>query len=153
MVAPIYDVDADRNFRKTIEQAQRTGLDLSFSMGEAARIIKKESTKNFILKGSGKYPPLSPAYRKHKQLFFPGAPILVRTGRLRDSIIGNTSDTILRLGKRSLEYGTKARDKGRFYPRMVQEGIGMPARAFLFFSKRMVKQIMNTVKADIENQL
>ena len=57
-------------------KAIESGLDLSFSMGESARIIKKESTKNFILKGSGKYPPLSPGYFKRKQILAPGAPIL-----------------------------------------------------------------------------
>lgn len=157
-----YDVDADKQFRKAIKRAQRSGLDLSFSMGESARIIKKESTKNFILKGFGKYPPLSPEYFARKQRLSPGTPILTGLnrrgqpdGKLKRSVTGNTKDSILRIGKTSLEVGTKATSKkGAPYPIFVQEGTNkMPARKFLFFSERMVKQIINTINADIANQL
>ena len=74
-----YDVDADKKLRNALLKAARSGLDLSFSMGESARIVKKESTKNFILKGSGQYPPLSAAYQKRKQRLAPGTPILSST--------------------------------------------------------------------------
>ena len=168
-----YDVDADKKFKKAMAKAIRSGLDLSFSMGESARIIKKESTKNFVLRGSGKYPPLSKKYAERKQILAPGAPILTGakwgivddgekfygggpSGKLKRSIIGNTADSILRVGKASLEVGTKAESlKGAPYPLYVQEGTktGMPARKFLFFSQRMVRQIINAINADIENQL
>jgi|GEM_PF-2333367 len=167
-----YDVDADKAFQKALNKAQKTGLNLSFSMGESARIIKKESTKNFILKGTGKYQPLSRPYAKRKQVLAPGAPILtgalpgsVRLGRkvsgggvsgkLKKSIIGQTKDSITRVGKLSLEVGTRAEsEKGAPYPLYVQEGTSkMPARKFLFFSQRMVREIINTIDADIANQL
>lgn len=157
-----YDVDADDQFKKAISRAIKSGLDLSFSMGESARIIKKESTKNFILKGFGKYPPLNKSYAAWKQRKAPGVPILTGltpkgkiSGKLKKSIIDKTSDSIIEIGKRSLIVGTKAKDSetGEFYPKKVQEGIGQPARKFLFFSQRMVKQIINTINADITNQL
>lgn len=173
-----YDVDADNKFKKAMAKAIVSGLDLSFSMGESARIIKKESTKNFILKGSGKYPPLSPDYLKRKQILAPGAPILTgakwgivddgerfhgggQSGKLKRSIIGKTRDSILLIGKNSLEVGTRATSlKGAPYPLYLQEGtknkdgsVRMPARKFLFFSQRMVNQIINTINADIKNQL
>ena len=173
-----YDVDADKKFQEALDLAQKSGLDLSFSMGEAARIIKKGSTANFILKGSGKYPPLSAAYAKRKQILAPGASILTgakwgivddgekfhgggQSGKLKRSIIGNTPDSIVRIGKRSLEFGTKATSLGGApYPLYVQEGTKnkdgserMPARKFLFFTQRIVKQILNTINADIANQL
>lgn len=157
-----YDIDADDKFKKIMAEAIASGLDLSFSMGESARIIKKESTKNFILKGSGKYPPLSKKYFERKQRLSPGTPILTglkRSGavsaKLKNSIIGNTGDSILRLGKRSLVLGTAAKSrKGAPYPIFVQEGTSkMAARKFLFFSQAMVKQIINTINADIDNQL
>lgn len=179
MANPIsYDVDADKKFKEAIDKARKSGLDLSFSMGEAARIIKKEAGKNFILKGTGKYPPLSARYKTRKDILAPGASILVGakpgsvragkkisgggiSGKLRDSIISNTSDTVLRIGKRTLVFGTKATtDKGKPYPRYVQEGtknrdgsIKMPGRKFLFFSQRMVRQIVRTIDADISNQI
>jgi phage gpG-like protein len=173
-----YDVDADNKFKKAMAKAAASGLDLSFSMGEAARIIKKGSTANFTLKGFGKYPPLDEKYSVRKQLLAPGAPILTgaksgsikdgkkvsgggASGKLKKSIIGATSDSIVRIGRTSLEYGTKAEtDKGKPYPLYVQEGTEnkdgserMPARKFLFFTQRIVKQIMNTINADIANQL
>lgn len=157
-----YDIDADDQFKKVMSKAIESGLDLSFSMGESARIIKKESTKNFILKGSGKYPPLSRSYAARKQRLAPGTPILTgltpgggMSGKLKKSIIGKTSDSIIQIGKRSLVLGTKAKTlKGAPYPIFVQEGAKkMPARKFLFFSQRMVKQIINTINADIANQL
>lgn len=157
-----YDVDADKKFQKAMARAIASGLDLSFSMGEAARIIKKESTKNFILKGFGKYPPLSFSYQARKQRLASGTPILTGltsqgkvSGKLKKSIIETTSDSIVRIGKRSLIIGTKAKSrKGAPYPIFVQEGTSkMPGRKFLFFSQRMVKQIINTINADIANQL
>jgi len=173
-----YDADADDKFKKAMSEAIESGLDLSFSMGESVRIIKKESAKNFILKGSGKYPPLSPGYAERKQILAPGAPILTgakwgmidegekfhgggMSGKLKRSIIQTTADSIVLIGKRSVEFGTKAKSFGGApYPLYVQEGTEnkdgserMPARKFLFFSQRMVKQIINTINADIANQL
>lgn len=167
-----YDVDADDKFKAAMDRAAKSGLDLSFSMGESVRIIKKESRKNFILKGFGQYPPLSPEYFRRKQFLAPGAPILVGakpgsirdinsvigggiSGKLKRSIVNKTSDSIVLIGKRSVEFGTKATSKdGAPYPVYVQEGTKkMPARKFLFFSQRMVGQIINTIEADITNQL
>lgn len=167
-----YDVDADMKFKKALFRAASSGLNLSFSMGEAVRIIKKESTKNFILKSSGQYPPLSKPYRRRKMILSPGAPILTgsRPGKTRNgllvsgggvsrklkrSIIETTTDSVIRIGVRSLELGTKAESsKGAPYPRYVQDGTRkMPGRKFLFFSQAMVRQIINTIDADIKNQL
>jgi phage gpG-like protein len=173
-----YDVDADDKFKKAMANAIASGLDLSFSMGESVRIIKKESGKNFILKGFGKYPPLSPEYLRRKLFLAPGAPILTgakpgsikdilnvtgggMSGKLKKSIINTTADSIVLIGKRSVEFGTKAESKdGAPYPVYVQEGTEnkdgserMPGRKFLFFSQAMVKQIINTINADIANQL
>jgi len=169
---PRYDIDPDKAFRNAIADAISSGLDLSFSMGEAARIIKKDSTKNFILKGAGKYTPLSAAYAERKSILAPGAPMLVGakpgivqggrkfigggiSGRLRNSIVDKTSDSIIRIGKNTLEVGTSAKSKNGFaYPRAIQNGSSkMPARKFLFFSRAMVKQIMNTINADVANQI
>lgn len=157
-----YDIDADKKFRKAIFAAIKSGLDLSFSMGESARIIKKESTKNFILKGSGKYEPLRPKYFRRKMILAPGTPILTgvkrdggQSGKMKRSIIGKTGDSIIEIGKNTLVVGTKAVSrKNAPYPKFVQEGTKkMASRQFLFFSRAMVGQIVNTINADIANQL
>ena len=131
-------------------------------MGDSVRIIKKESTKNFILKGPGQYTPLSDSYGKRKQVLSPGVPILTgvkpkggQSGKLKKSIIGTTSDSIIDIGELTLSLGTKVvSKKGAPYPKYVQDGTTkMDSRQFLFFSQAMVKQIINTINADIRNQL
>ncbi len=159
-----YDIDADKKFKQVMFTAISSGLDLTFSMGESVRIIKKESTKNFILKGSGKYPPLSPKYFKRKQILSPGVPILTgvnplggQSGKLKRSIINVTSDSIIEIGVRSLTFGTEVRsNKGYPYPQVVQKGTRdgtTPGRKFLFFSQRMVREITRTIDADIKSQI
>lgn len=53
------------------------------------------------------WPPLSPAYAAWKAKHFPGAPILVRTGRLRASLTGKTGDTVEVLEPQILRIGTR----------------------------------------------
>lgn len=173
---PILDIDIDPNgrFKKYFDGVQKEVKDLSFSMGESARIIKKFSTANFILKGTGKYEPLSDEYAKRKNILAPGASILVgakrgkvkkgkrisgggMSGKLRDSIIKSTPDSVLRIGKLSLIIGTKAKSKrGKPYPIYVQDGtenedgsVKMPARDYFFLTDKMVDQIIKTVDEEI----
>lgn len=160
MVKPLvsYDIDQDGRFKAFLNKVVKENDDLSFSMGEAARIIKKESTANFILKGYGKYPPLDPVYKKRKDRLAPGTPILTgvrsyggQSGALKDSILGNTAGSIILVGKLSLVVGTKVKTKKNFpYPVAVQEGTRkMPARKFLFFTDKMVSRIINTIDDEI----
>jgi len=158
------DVDEQRTFRNYLSRVISSVGDLSFPMGEFARIIKKESTANFILKGFGKYAPLTPVYLKRKRILAPGASILVGarrgstvngvlksgggvSGKMRDSILKTTSDSVLRIGKTSMEVGTKAKTRsGAPYPRFIQKGTGkMASRPFLFLTKKMVKRMFNTL--------
>lgn len=169
MVEPLtIDVDEQRVFRNYLAKVIASVDDLSFSMGEAARIIKQDSIANFILKGFGKYAPLNPSYLRRKRILAPGASILVGanpgsviggflkagggiSGRLRDSIVGTTPDSVLRITKKSLEVGTKAKTKrGAPYPVFVQRGTQkMASRPFLFLTKKMVKRIINTIDDQI----
>lgn len=131
------------------EKAAKQPVDLTFSMGESARIVKKFSTANFILKGSGKYAPLSPAYAIRKNRFAPGRPILVIDGRLRESVVNNTSDSIVKITKDSAVVGTTVP-----YAGFIQRGTRkMPARPFLAITKPMVDAIANTIEADVFGQL
>lgn len=165
------DVDPQNKFRRYLRKVIDSVDDLSFSMGETVRILKKGSTANFILKGSGKYTPLTRKYSDRKRILAPGAPILVGakkgsvikgsrvsgggiSGKLRDSIIGTTPDSVIRIGKKSLDFGTKARsEKGAPYPYYVQHGTDkMASRPFLFLTARMTKQIINTIDAEITSK-
>jgi hypothetical protein len=57
---------------------------------KAAARVRKASRENFSTQGGshGGWAPLDPEYAAWKTLNFPGAPMLVRTGALADSIDG-----------------------------------------------------------------
>ncbi len=149
MVAIVsYEIENDAEFQKLLSKVSKISTS-RFVMGEAARIIKKFSKANFILKGSGQYPPLSDRYKKAKSRLRPNAPILVFNGRLRDSIVGNTKDSILNITDDSLVVGTSL-----FYARFLDEGTRkMPVRKPLFLTRKMIEQIIKTYDAHIEKRL
>lgn len=74
--------------------------------------------------GSGGWRPLSPQYAAWKAQHYPGAPILVRKGALKASLVGITGYTIDRRTPDSLLIGTSIP-----YALYHQKGTGrMPAR-------------------------
>ena len=54
-----------------------------------------------------KWRALSPAYAAWKAKKYPGRPILVRTGDLRDSLAGQTSNSVRKIKRKEMEMGTK----------------------------------------------
>lgn len=146
-----YNIDNDRTFRRNLDKAIKEVEDLRFVMGEISRDIFKTTKQNFILKGGGKYPPLNPQYAAYKKKIKPSAPILVFSGKLRDSVTGTgNSDSIRNIGKQSLVQGTKVP-----YAKYVQEGTRkMPPRKFLFIDDaqalRFERLIADYVAAKLE---
>lgn len=146
-----YNVDNDKRFRNALDKAIKDVGNLRFAMGEISRDIFKNTIKNFILAGFGKYPPLSPTYIKAKRKLAPGAPILVLSGRLKASVTGNGSpDSIINIGEQSLVQGTSVP-----YSRYVQEGTKkMPARKYLFIDEaqagRFERILSNYVASKLE---
>lgn len=125
--------------------------DLSFEFGEIARSLAKYNRTNFILKGYGKYAPLSAAYAEWKARKFPGRPILVRTGRLRDSVTDATrpsKDTILVIKKDGMAHGSKVPYSG-----FVQDGTRkMPARPYLFWDDARVRIVQRILQTGMERR-
>lgn len=80
----------------------------------------------------GRWPRLSERYRRWKARNFPGRRILERTGRLKESIIGSTPDTVSERTATRLTYGTRVP-----YAVYHQKGTGrIPRRAFLDLTER-----------------
>lgn len=126
-----YIIENDKQFRRAIKEAGSRVSDLRFAFGEIARDWLKSNRTQFTLKGSGLYPPLSPVYAQRKAKKFPGAAILVASGRLRDSVTKKGhADNILQIGKQTLVMGTRT-PYGIFHqsdaPRRK-----LPLRKFLF---------------------
>lgn len=147
-----YDIDNDKRFRNALDKAIKEVEDLRFPMGEISRDIFKNTMKNFILKGTGKYPPLNPKYAAYKNKVKPSAPILVFSGRLRDSVTGSgNNESIINIGKESLVQGTQVP-----YAAALQKGSsrGMPERKYYFIDEaqagRFERILMNYVTAKAE---
>lgn len=126
-----YIIENDAKFRAAIKKAGDSVSDLRFAYAEIARDWMRSNKAQFTLKGSGLYPPLSPAYAARKRIKFPGASILVATGRLRDSVtVRGHRDNIVQVGKKTLVMGSRT-PYGIFHqsdaPRKK-----LPLRKFLF---------------------
>jgi phage gpG-like protein len=145
-----YKVDNDKTFAKALDKAVKQVGDLRFAMGEISRDVFKTTRQNFILGGAGKYEPLSKKYSAFKQRVNAGAPILVFSGSLRDSVTGTgNSDTIRNIGKQSLIQGTKVP-----YAKFVQEGTSkMPLRKFLFIDDAQTIRFERIIADYVESKL
>ena len=143
-----YTIDNQEELKKLFKDMEELGTN-RFIMGELARIVKKFSKANFILKGSGRYEPLSPKYKKQKERLRPATPMLVYDGTLRDSIVGLTKDSILEIGNAFARVGTRLD-----YAKYLDEGTNkMPARKPLFLTEKMVEQMIKIYEANIEKGL
>lgn len=160
-----YTIENQKEFEDLLRRIAKSGSN-RFIMGEMARIVKKFSRANFILKGSGQYPPLQERYRKRKARIRPSAPILVFDGDLKDSIIGKTSDSILKITKNVAIVGTKVahakvHDEGfsGTVTRKTKSGksvsyqLNIPQRKPLFLTTKMVEQMIKTYAANIDKGL
>lgn len=88
------------------------------------------------------WPALSPAYESWKARAFPGQPIMRASDRLYDSLTSQTSDTIWRVGPRSIEFGSRVP-----YFEFHQEGTSrMPARPVLTFPDSAAKKLVEMVE-------
>lgn len=124
----------------------------------------KANRAQFNLKGSGQYQALSPKYAARKSKTHPGAPILVASGRLRDSLTqrGGTSDTISRIGKLNMILGTRV--PYGIYHQSDSARKKMPLRKFLFIgpegrvnadgrTRGKLDRWLNILAAEVDRQL
>lgn len=121
-----------QKFRKAIQKLIKQSDDLSQPLSDIADRFRE--SRKFIFdksrKSPGQYKDLSPNYKKQKNKDLGFAyPILLRTGRLRDSITTKNSESITEIGKKYLVLGTKVPYSGYH-----QSGTSvMPQRPFLFW--------------------
>lgn len=97
------------------------------------------SASNFALGGlpSGGWAPLSPQYAAWKLVRFPGAPPLVRTGRLAASLSGGTADSVFSVTPTKMQIGTRLE-----YAKFHQYGTAkMPKRKLVFEPAGFAKSV------------
>ncbi len=86
--------------------------------------------------------PLSARYARYKARRYPGAPILVRSGRLRDALAEITNDTIATIEPTRLVYGTSV-PYAIYHQRGTRK---MPARPILRLSNPLKSRLMRLLR-------
>jgi phage gpG-like protein len=104
--------------------------------------IARRITSGGTLHNLPPFAPLSPRYARYKAKRYPGAPILVRTGRLFRSLTANTDDTIADIQPDHLTFGTRV-------PYALYHQLGtrkMPARPPIKLSKPIQTQLLTILR-------
>lgn len=92
-------------------------------------------------RGGRRWVPLSPAYKRWKDIVAPGQPILVLSGKMKASLVGRTGDTIEQFRPASLTLGTRIR-----YAGYHQTGTRrMPARPPIVLRPRDVRAMTDVI--------
>lgn len=134
----IQAVNADE-FNAYLREVQKTAEDLRVPLALIARQEFKFQRATFQLKGPGKYKDLSPSYKEEKKRRLKFVyPILFASGRLALSLLMPGGNNVLRIGKKTLFFGTRVTDPetGEAYPRKHQFGEGVPKRPFFFIDEQ-----------------
>ncbi len=127
-----YEIANDVAFRKALTDAVAEVGDLRIALTLIARDWRQSNRAQFSLLGAGQYPELSPAYARRKQRQYGNLPILVRSGRLRDSLTGRpNADSIQIITQTSLTMGTLV-PYGIYHQSDVEPRPVIPQRKFLF---------------------
>lgn len=111
-------------------------------------LLEQEISGQFAEAGRGphrgKWAPLSPAYAKQKALLYPGRPLLVRTGALRDALIKQSAHALRTTSGDRFQFGTS----GLPYASTHQVGGGgLPDRPIFDFSPDFEKRITQEAAA------
>lgn len=109
---------------------------LKTPLGEAAELLKHSTGKNFLSEGvygtGGRWKPLNPEYEAWKQQHYPGRPIMVRTGELRNALLVRG---VRELTGRRLVYGVSG--SAEKYAHYHQTGEGkMPQRKIVALTQQ-----------------
>lgn len=133
-----YIVDNDRKFRAAIQRAADAVSDLTIPFTLIQSDFYRSEAAIFQLKSAGQYPDFKTdsqgrsryAERKLKEVGFK-YPLLVKTGRLAQSLLGpNSPDSIASIGPTQLIIGTRV--PYGVYPQSDQPRRVQPQRKFLF---------------------
>ena len=147
-----FAVENDIIFKRALDDSLSKVSDLRFAFGEIARDFFKSNIAVFTLRNGGQYPPLSPEYQARKDRVFGRKPILVASGRLKNSLTGApNSDSIVRIGKSSLIMGTKV--PYGIYHQSDKPRSKIPQRKFLFIDDARRDRWIRIINDEVERKL
>ena len=163
MVISSYVIENDAEFKAQIDAALSRVEDLRVAFSLIAKDWRKSNKAQFSLKSSGLYPPLNALYQARKRRRFGNVPILVASGRLRDSVTGSpNSDSIQIVTKTGLIIGTRV--YYGIYHQSDAPRRKIPLRKFLFIGPEAprtapspitgrLERWLNILSAQVERQL
>lgn len=144
-----YEIKNDKEFARQIDKAIRLVGDLRIAFTIIAKDWRKSNKAQFQLKNAGQYPPLSSKYAARKVAGYGNKPILVRTGKLRDSVSGTlNSDSIQVIGKNSLIMGTRV--PYGVYHQSDDPRRKIPLRKFLFIGPESPRTAPRAITGRLE---
>lgn len=125
----------DEDLQNAIKETLKEVDDLTIPYKLMVDSWYKSNRSIFSLKSPGKYPDLSPRYKRYKKKEFGFIyPILKASGRLEDSMINPGGESISYVfNKRTLVLGTKVP-----YGKYHQLGKGVPLRPFVLLGAEQV---------------
>lgn len=127
MVRLRFAIDGDVQVSRVLDAATEAVSDLTPAWEQIAEDFRAEEEERF---GGGEWAPLSPAYAAWKARHFPGKGILRRTGRLYESLTGESQDSVADIEPLRLTLGTRTP-----YAVFHQRGTSrMPARPVIDLS-------------------
>lgn len=98
--------------------------------------------EQFETLGQGQWPALSPKYAEWKSKNYPGMPMMQRTGRLIESLTGETKDTLVDGNALTLKFGTKVP-----YAAYHQKGGSLlPMRKVVAFTPEQKRDLMKELQ-------
>jgi phage gpG-like protein len=140
----VFDIRGDEQLRRSLSRFGEHAKDLSEPFREIVKDFYKVEKKQFESEGgygSGGWQPLSPRYAAWKAKKHPGRPLMVVSGLLKESLLGENPYSIENVTPKSMEVGTVVN-----FAIYHQKGTSkMPARQLIQLTdadkKRWVKYI------------
>ena len=111
----VFEIEGERLMDRRLSRFGENITDLRPFWTVLIADLRKIEKEQFSSEGSRSraWLPLSYKYFKWKMRKFPGTKTLERTGRLRDSLIGKTADSIVEVAKLEMRFGTSVPYAGR----------------------------------------
>lgn len=137
--------------------------DLSGAWPKIHDYLSETTAKQFRAEGAGprgKWEALSDnptgkGYASRKAIAFPGAPILVRTGAMKRSLLeADDPWHVFRRAALSMEFGTRMNRRGAPYPRFHQSGTSkMPQRPVFDLAEGQKRHLTTLIARHIHRTL
>ena len=129
--------------KKAIERAEHAATNLKPVFRKAREELRDIYTEHFLSNGNGSWAPLDPQYGAWKALHYPGAPTLIRTDNLFQSI---ERFSVEEINDMSATFGTDAK-VAEFHQYGTWK---MPKRELIFeppmFARKLAEQIADHIE-------